>query len=232
MAFLCPNDYLFIIRSDVSGMVTDANATVRTQAERAAQDEIEGYLLHDYDVARTLDYSTRNLVTGDTYTPGDLVISTAGEHYICIAPGTGAEVADTTKFIPDRYSLPLPWAASTEYAPGVTISGPSRLQYLCIQERPSAGPDLSDTDFFFLKRNDLLVMIFLDIAVYHFHARQNPNQVPTLRIERYEAAIDKLKRIRRKELTPAIPTIAATDDGSSGSALATMVSNDKRNNAY
>lgn len=214
-------------------MISDSNAAVRTLAERAAQDEIEGYLLHDYDVARALDYSTRDLAAGTTYNPGDLIISPAGENYRCIATGLSSDIDNTSKFVKDTFPSPLPWNDATTYTKGQSITAPDRLQYLVIQDRSASGPQLSDTTYFFLKRNDLLVMIYLDIAVYHYHARISPNQVPTIRIERYEQAITKLNRIRRKELTPALPTIAATiEGGSSGSALVSLYSNTKRNNEY
>lgn len=233
MAFVCPNDYLFIIRTDVAGMVQEANDAVRLQAERSAQDEIEGYLLHDYNVALALDFDTRALITGAQYTPGQLIVSPAGENYVCIAAGGAAEINDTQKFVKDNFPIPVPYADNTAYTPGQSISAPNRLQYLVIRARPAGGPALDDTAHFFLKRNDLLVMIYLDMAVYHYHARISPNQVPTIRIERYEQAIEKLKRIRRKELTPALPTVAAPDSGgSSGSALASLRSNPKRNNEY
>jgi phage gp36-like protein len=38
-------------------------------------------------------------------------------------------------------------------------------------------------------RHPLVVMFCVDILLYHIHSRLNPNQIPQLRIDRYEAAV-------------------------------------------
>lgn len=42
-------------------------------------------------------------------------------------------------------------------------------------------------------RNALIVMYAVDILLYHIHSRLNPNQIPQLRIDRYDMAIAWLK---------------------------------------
>jgi phage gp36-like protein len=60
-------------------------------------------------------------------------------------------------------------------------------------------------------RNAYIVMIYIDIALYHLHCRINPGQVPAIRMDRYDAAIKWLDKVSQGDLKPSLP-VAATDD--------------------
>jgi len=61
-------------------------------------------------------------------------------------------------------------------------------------------------------RNALLVMYAVDILLYHLHSRINPSQIPDLRIERYNNAIEWLKAVAKGMLSPALPTIESNEN--------------------
>jgi phage gp36-like protein len=61
-------------------------------------------------------------------------------------------------------------------------------------------------------RNALLVMYAVDMLLYHLHSRINPNQIPDLRIERYNNAIEWLKAVAKGMLSPALPAIETNEN--------------------
>ena len=75
-------------------------------------------------------------------------------------------------------------------------------------------------------RHAELVMYIVDMTLYHLHSRINPGQVPELRKERYQDALDWLKGVAAGDYDPGLPGIGdadedGTDDGNvmqSGSA--------------
>lgn len=54
-------------------------------------------------------------------------------------------------------------------------------------------------------RNALIVMYAVDILLYHVHSRLNPNQIPQLRVDRYDAAINWLKAAGAGTVTADLP---------------------------
>ncbi|MDX1903780.1 MAG: phage protein Gp36 family protein [Thermonemataceae bacterium] len=55
------------------------------------------------------------------------------------------------------------------------------------------------------ERNALLVVYAVDILLYHLHSRINPNQIPDLRIKRYDDAIAYLKAIAKGSISIQLP---------------------------
>lgn len=234
--FICTYDYLTIIREAIKNSVTDNSDDRRLVAEQFARDEMEGYLNLEYDVDRILNFRVFDADDAGSYRAGDLVIDNDnGKQYVCIqtgSNGTDLHLADTARFIEDQLEVIKTYAAETAYDVGDTVVGPDKVRYLVIKSVPAEGKPLSDTEYFWTKRNALMVMLYVDISAYHYHARISANQVPQLRIDRYLDAIDKLKRIRRKELTPAIPRADLNADGSPDSGSIVMWSNEKRDNSW
>ncbi|PHN00607.1 hypothetical protein [Flavilitoribacter nigricans] len=234
--FICTYDYLTIIREAIKSSVTDDTDNRRLVAEQFARDEMEGYLNLEYDVDRILNFRVFDADDAGVHKVGDLVINNSTDkQYVCIqdgATGSDADLADTNKFVEDKLEVIKTYAAETAYAVGDTVVGPDKVRYLVIKSIPTEGKLLSDTEYFWTKRNALMVMLYVDISAYHYHARISANQVPQLRIDRYLDAIDKLKRIRRKELTPAIPRADLNADGEPDSGSIVMWSNEKRDNNW
>lgn len=61
----------------------------------------------------------------------------------------------------------------------------------------------SDSD----NRDQQMILYFVDITLYHLHSRIAPRNIPQLRIDRYNAAIDWLKMCARGEVTPNLPVL-------------------------
>lgn len=49
-------------------------------------------------------------------------------------------------------------------------------------------------------RNQLVVMMALDIAIYHIFSIHNPNAMSRIRVDRYDRAIDWLKGVRKGDI--------------------------------
>lgn len=54
-------------------------------------------------------------------------------------------------------------------------------------------------------RNPLIVMYLIDMALYHLFSAITPRQVPQIRMDRYDAAINWLKAVASGKLNPALP---------------------------
>lgn len=54
-------------------------------------------------------------------------------------------------------------------------------------------------------RDQRLVMVMIDLALFHIHSRLAPRNVPQLRIDRYLAAVEWLKAARDGAITVAMP---------------------------
>jgi phage gp36-like protein len=56
------------------------------------------------------------------------------------------------------------------------------------------------------ERHPLIVMFCVDILLYHVHSRLNPNQIPQLRMDRYDAAVKWCKDTGSGTLFTDLPT--------------------------
>lgn len=81
------------------------------------------------------------------------------------------------------------------------------------------------------ERNKSIVKCAVDIALYHLMSRISPNQVPTVRNDRYADSVAYLKDIAMGNINPrlAVKTDPNTDDQT---ALFRMGSNTKFNSEY
>ena len=61
-------------------------------------------------------------------------------------------------------------------------------------------------------RNAMIVMLYVDMVLYHAHSRINPGQVPQLRIDRYNEAKSWLEMVASGKLLPDLP-LAGDQDG-------------------
>ncbi len=57
------------------------------------------------------------------------------------------------------------------------------------------------------QRNALVVMLLVDILLYHVHSRLNANQIPDIRKERYDNAIATLKDLGAGKMDIGLPLI-------------------------
>lgn len=230
--FVCSYDYASLIKDQVKTMVTDGNDQMRLRAEQFAREEMEGYLNTEYNVSRILNFMVYDYAAGQSRKKGDLVIQPDGTTYVCILDDANTDnLEDVLKFVKDDLSTIKQYDATTAYVKGQTIIGSDSVKYLCIKDA-AAGTSLYDPEYFFTKRHDLMVMLYCDIAIYHYHARINPNQIPQIRIDRYMDAKSTLKQIRRKELTPTIPRTDTNADGEPDTGAIVMISNKKRQNQW
>jgi len=80
-------------------------------------------------------------------------------------------------------------------------------------------------------RNQLILMMAVDIAIYHIFSIHNPQKISQIRKDRYQRAIEWLKHVAREEISidgaPAIP-----EDESRSRATFLTVSNKKRVNYF
>lgn len=60
------------------------------------------------------------------------------------------------------------------------------------------------------------VLIYtLDIAIHLLHSRINPDQIPQIRIDRYNAAMTWLNKIAKQDISPNLPTLPTEEQKNS-----------------
>jgi hypothetical protein len=74
----------------------------------------------------------------------------------------------------------------------------------------AAGTDINNAAFWVSTdtRDQQMVQYFVDITLYHLHSRISPRNIPQLRIDRYNHAIDWLKMCAVGDVTPALPLLS------------------------
>lgn len=61
------------------------------------------------------------------------------------------------------------------------------------------------------KRNHFLLMIAIDIALYHLWSKRAPRKIPELRSERYQDALNWLKAVGEGTMTTDLPQLQGDD---------------------
>lgn len=77
-------------------------------------------------------------------------------------------------------------------------------------------------------RNQLVLMMALDISIYHLFCLGNPQKLSQMRKDRYDRAIEWLKSVRRGNLLPA--GLTPIEDNTKSKSPFQMRSNPKRIN--
>ncbi|MCZ2128845.1 MAG: DUF1320 domain-containing protein [Bacteroidia bacterium] len=68
-------------------------------------------------------------------------------------------------------------------------------------------------------RNPRIVMLMVDIVLYHIHSRIAPRNIPEIREVRYEQAIEWLKAVNKGTIVPDLPML---DDPINGGSLSEL----------
>lgn len=80
------------------------------------------------------------------------------------------------------------------------------------------------------ERPQLVLMMCLDIAIYHVFCIHNPMKLSRMRENRYERAVEWMKSVRKGDISiPGIP-LAGSDNPAANRTPFQMKSNPKRNN--
>lgn len=227
MAYLRSKDYLKQIQTDNLNQIISNDSTILASAELEAQAEIISYLTQKYDVARefrdtvaydnsatykadylveynselyylSLPYSEFN--NDNYYKVGDQVFW-KDKTYTCLiaTPILDHETAlqyQSLNRLPQRNIFPDdPTDGKTYWGAGVSYSVSGIV--------PTDTTKWTKGD----NRNAQIVMIMIDIALYHVHCRIAPRNIPQIRIDRYDMALKWLRMAARGEITADIPVI-------------------------
>jgi len=81
------------------------------------------------------------------------------------------------------------------------------------------------------ERNQLVLMMAIDIAIYHIFSIHNPRNMSQIRVDRYERAIEWLKGVRSGDITvDGLPEVKA--EAKDAASQFRMHSNPKRVNHF
>jgi hypothetical protein len=108
----------------------------------------------------------------------------------------------------------LPWAAG-QYTQGAAVAhGTPAIIYTAGRDTlPGEEPGAEGMAEAWLPkdpRHPLIKMYLIDCTLYHLHSRQNPQSIPTIRLDRYDRATEWLKMCRTGKISPGLPLLPAT----------------------
>lgn len=108
------------------------------------------------------------------------------------------------------------WSNTTAYTVGDFVAYPdveSGAIYTAKTDHNGSQPDTNPNDWDTSDpREDLLKLFTSDIALYHLHSRINPRNIPELRTQRRDEAIEWLKGIKKGDVTPEFPLLEDTTE--------------------
>jgi phage gp36-like protein len=85
-----------------------------------------------------------------------------------------------------------------------------------LRDRYDVADIFSNTDD---DRNPLIVMYMVDIALYHLFSAITPRNVPQIRMDRYDAAINWLKAVASGKINPGLPVAEDADGNATSTSL-------------
>ena len=81
------------------------------------------------------------------------------------------------------------------------------------------------------ERNQLILMMAMDIAIYHVFSIHNPQKISQIRKDRYDRAMEWLKQVANENISiDGAPTLSEEDQRTKSTFI--MTSNPKRVNHY
>lgn len=166
-----------------------------------------------------------------------LTTITAGKNYNVEAAELTAR-AEMESYLASRYDVAkilvdvAPWTNGPQFDTGALVwaTGALGTQLVFTATAPSAGINPFDPGTGWIPkdpRNQLIRTYLTDMAVYHAHAAIPHKAIPELRVMRYEAAINWLDKVNKGQLTPALPLLPDTADGTPTDGVIRLGSNPK-----
>lgn len=221
--FLLASDYDAQIRKDILGIITDDTERIRTQAEVAAIEQAKTVLATRHDIDCLFPQLLPYIPT-ITYAEGNQVIF-GGILYEALQAATGQEP-------------PAPYADGTNYSINDKVIANGQT-YTCIQvttgvEHPTDPAFWTlDANLYWIlstKRNPYLVLVLVDMVLYHIHSRISPNNIPKLRLDRYQEALDWIHEVSMGRAT--LSECLKTDTEGAATGGLSWGSNQKAGNSW
>lgn len=208
MRFLTNADYDRQIKSDNLQQIISSDQVVLEETEDAAILEIEGYLSrYDIDVifAQFLDFDL-----SATFSVGDRIIYTE-EEYSDTASYTAGDRVSESGTIYSAIATPTVGPFILAEWTAIIADG---LKFYAIEETTGNFPEDDANWTQGDNRNKLLIRHLIDIVVYELHARINPRNVPVIRIDRHDQAIEWLDAVSKGKISTRLP-LKVDEDGES-----------------
>lgn len=140
------------------------------------------------------------------YKKDDVVFWNNHTYKCLVQTKTGSHESDLQDHIYSNIPLPNVFPDST----GASTSWQDLGAY-----NVASNTDINNTTYWSKSdnRDQQMVLYFVDITLYHLHARIAPRNIPQLRIDRYTNAINWLKMCATGDVTPALPVIQPKSGG-------------------
>lgn len=126
----------------------------------------------------------------------------ANKTYSCVIP-TSIPSHDAQLQASQISNLPYRNVFPNDSVNGVQYWGAGTAYVVAAGTLPTNTTYFSNSD----NRDQQMKLYFIDITLFHLHSRISPRNIPQLRIDRYNSAIEWLKMCAKGEVTPALTVI-------------------------
>lgn len=230
--YLTSFDYLKQIQDVNLQQIISGNSYVLSSAQLAAEAEAKSYLRQKYDVAEEFT-DTNEWSSSTTYYAGSRVY-VGTDIYYGKYPKDRFDLYKVYKVGDEVF-----YKNKTYRCKSVSnvLGGEEALQYGSYSNLPfinsfpdavnqtqwtdlgsysiSAGTVVTDTSKWVKSdnRDQQMVMYCIDICLYHIHSRIAPRNIPDLRMNRYNSAIEWLRMCAEGSVTPNLPLLQPKSGG-------------------
>jgi hypothetical protein len=227
MSYLIQADYKKSIQTDNLLQVVGSDSSVLPSAELAAQEEVQSYLIQKYDLSQEFT-DTKTWKDSVAYKALDRVVDDNGQIYFATLP---QPLFDYTQIYKIGDQVFWKNKVYTALMPSRNIGHDLSIQYPSYKDIPiqnvfpddptlgaqhwgagtaysvTAGTVLTDTTKWTKadNRSQQMVMMMVDITLYHLHSRISPRNVPDVRVKRYDEAVNWLKAAGQGKITANLP---------------------------
>jgi len=200
---IAPSEYETVIDQHVTDMIICYDDKVVHNAERWAVAKLKSYLNKCFDTTflkqRVFDWSFKM-----EYKKGDWVIDQKTcTYYICIkdAPAATPLHDEAYFYCDDETNCGTCYDYCTEVKQGEVYYSQHGGVFIAIADAP-AGTKLTDLRYFAQRRDETIIGLIMDMAIYRYHNRTESNAIPQHRQLAYEMAQEDLNRISRGHVCP------------------------------
>lgn len=210
MAFIRLADFNQVIKLDLLEQIIEGDFLLLDAQERVAVEEASSYFNNRFDApkifAEIFKYDPAAVYPKDTRVAFFADAFAASSTY-----AIGAVVSYEEKIW--QAIVEIDTAAPWNESQWNQLCEEGALFYVIVDETTAGTLPTNTTEFKAGDtRNPTVLMYTIDIALYHVHTRLNPRQIPEIRVNRYQAAIDYLKDVAEGVVTPSVPIRKDNED--------------------
>ena len=203
-------DYTRLILDEIVEVIINDNTNIRHLSELSTEEQMKSYLINLYDIDTIFrkypDWKENGNYQTDTivYEPRKWYKSKINSNNDNIYVSSSWELIENPGNLTVDATL---WKENNSYSENDIVNYPDEFYKSKIDNNNDFPQIVSSWELIEDPRNQLIVMYFIDIAIYHFSSRKSAMMIPELREARYLEAIDWLKQVNSGDIGSTLPLL-------------------------